>query len=428
MNECGSSHPAIKIPSKLEQRHAVGISLDTTRAEGESLEWERHRLLTQKQESLSNLAGGVAHRFNNLLGALMGNLELALEDLAPEAGIRNNLTQALKAAQQAADLSRLMLTYVGQSVIEKSRIDLSGVVERVMPLIEASLPGKVRLNKALARDLPTVEADVDSIRQIAINLAANSWESLGDKGGEVGLFTGVAFFDEPYLRQTAAGVPLSSGTYVYLEVSDTGSGMTEGVRSRMFDPFFSTKFPGRGLGLSTVWGLVHSFQGGIAVVSEPGQGTTIRVLLPPVGSAERPGLPRAEAATPAEPWLEGGTILLVEDDEMVRKMTQAMLSRMGFRVLVARDGEEALALFRDQAGEIDGVLSDLTMPGLSGWEVLEAVRALKPEVPFILASGYEEAQVRDQNRKEQSQVFFHKPYQMADLKQALGKILGQPRT
>jgi len=278
--------------------------LDTNekvRAEGESLEWERDRQLTQKQESLSDLAGGVAHRFNNLLGALMCNLELALDDLASETEIRENLTQALKAAHQAADLSRSMLTYVGQSMTEKSRIDLSRAVEWVMPLIEASLPGKVSLNKALVRDLPTIEADADFFRQIAINLVTNSWESLGDQGGEVTLSTGVAFFDKPYLRQTAVGVPPPSGTYVYLEVSDTGSGMTQDVRSRMFDPFFSTKFPGRGLGLSTVWGLVRSFQGSLTVVSEPGQGTSIRVLLPTLESSESPGLPRAEAVTLAEP-------------------------------------------------------------------------------------------------------------------------------
>lgn len=412
------------------QEVLIGITRDITeriRAEEERLDWERHRLLAQKRESLGTMAGAVAHRFNNLLAAVLGNLELTLEDLAPEFRIKENLTQALKAGQQAADLSRLMLTYVGQSMPQKSLIDLSREVERIMPLIEASRPGKVRLNKTFARDLPAVLADVDSIPQIVVNLAANAWESLENISGAVRLSTGVAFFDESYLRHAMAEVPLSPGAYVYLEVSDTGSGVTEDVRSRMFDPFFSTRFPGRGLGLSTVWGLVRSFQGGITVVSEPGQGTTIRVLLPAAGSSEHHESQRPEAEAAAEPWQGSGTILLVEDEEMVRRMARTMLSRLGFRVLEARDGEEAVALFRAQTGEIDGVLSDLTMPRLSGWEVLEAVRALKPGVPVILTSGYEEAQVRDQSRKEQPQVFLQKPYQLADLKQALGKILGQSR-
>jgi PAS domain S-box-containing protein len=407
-------------------REAIfGITRDITeriRTEEERLEWERHRLLAQKREGLGTMAGAVAHRFNNLLGAVLGNLELTLEDLAPGSGIRENLTQARMAAQQAADLSRLLLTYVGQAVPEKSLINLSGEVEGIMPLIEASRPGKVRLTSAFARDLPAVLADSDSILPIVVSLAANAWESMGEKGGEVRLSTGVAFFDESCFKQKTAGLPLSSGTYVYLEVSDTGSGMTEDVRSRMFDPFFSTKFPGRGLGLSTVWGLVRSFQGGITVVSEPGQGSKIRVMLPAAGGLGISEGPDPENKASGELPPGNRTILLAEDEEMVRRMAQTMLSRLGFRVLAAKDGEEALEIFRARTGEIDGVLCDLTMPGLSGWEVLEGVRALKPGEPVILSSGYEEAQVRDRNRKEQPQAFLHKPYSLAELRAALKKM------
>ncbi|MBI5582669.1 MAG: PAS domain S-box protein, partial [Deltaproteobacteria bacterium] len=407
------------------QEVLIGITRDITertRAEEERLEWERHLLAAQKRESLGTLAGAVAHRFNNLLGALMGNLELSLDDLSREGEIRENLTAALEATHQAADLSRLMLTYVGQSVPGKSRVDLSREVERIMPLIKASQPGKIRLTQAIAAGLPTVEVGADGIRQITINLAANAWESLGGEGGEVSLTTGAAFFDEFYLRAAVSEEPLPSGTYVYLEISDTGSGITDEVRSRMFDPFFSTKFLGRGLGLATVWGLVRASRGGIVVDSEPGKGTTVRVLLPSAGTVERPKPRPSKTAALAEPQ-GSGTILLVEDEETVRRMSRTMLNRLGFRVLAAKDGEEAVALFQTLSGEIDGVLTDLTMPGMSGWEVLEAVRVLKPGVPVILASGYEEAQVRDQNRKEQPQFFLHKPYRLDDLKEALGKIM-----
>lgn len=397
------------------------------KADADRLEMERRMLLAQKRESLGTMAGAIAHHFNNLLGAVMGNLELAKEDLSRGVRIEGYLSEAMTASQRASKLSSLMLTYVGQTDADWTLCDLSREVERSMPLIIASFPGKARLRKTLAANLPSVMASGDALGQIMLALVTNAWEALGGAGGEVSITTGFGSFDERYLSRTVGVEAPPAGDYVFLEVADDGCGMDRDTVARMFDPFYSTKFTGRGLDLAAVAGMVRSCRGAILVTSGRGEGTAVRVLLPAAGDSIFPVAGEADTAPSvsrlAAPSSSGPlTVLLAEDEEMVRNMVRTMLERLGYTVITARDGAEALEVFRQQRDRIGCVLLDLTMPRLDGWEVLQSIREMGAGVPVILASGYDEGQVMQGGKDERPQAFLHKPYRMAELRDKLRSV------
>jgi PAS domain S-box-containing protein len=263
--------------------YAFCIMYDITElkeSEAGRLDMERRLLLAQKRESLGYMAGGVAHHFNNLMMAVMGNLELFRDELQQHGRGLRILNQAQAAARRARDLSRLMLTYLGHGVGMRGLCHISTEIQKAIPLIEESLPPNVQLKMHLAPVLPQIRADVDTLRRVVLNLTTNACESLHDKGGEVAIRTGVDVCDEAFLRMTVGTETLAPGRYVYLEVSDNGCGMDADTVARMFDPFFSTKFIGRGLGLATVMGIVQGHGGGLAVTSRQGAGAVVRALFP----------------------------------------------------------------------------------------------------------------------------------------------------
>jgi CheY-like chemotaxis protein len=372
------------------------------------------------------LAGGIAHDFNNLLTAILGNLDLALYDLSPVSPARTSVGEAIHAAKRAADLTRQMLAYSGKGHFIVTDIDLSELVDENAHLLKASLPKITTLNFHMSEDLPPISADAGQIQQVVMNLITNASESLGDKSGIVALSTGVMDCEEEYMRRSRLEGKISSGRFVFLEVSDTGCGMDEETQRRLFDPFFTTKSTGRGLGMSALLGIVRGHKGAIMVESEVGRGTTIRVLFPVSKTASVERGPKKKAAKGqirdvGTPSLSG-TVLVVDDEEFVRRLWESMLMHAGYRSLTAASGDEAVALLRDHADEIVCVILDLTMPGMDGVATFEALRAIKPDVRVILSSGYNEQEAIQRFSGQGLAGFIKKPYEMETLLAELRRV------
>jgi len=393
--------------------------------ERKKAEEERNRLEeqvrhAQKLESLGVLAGGIAHDFNNLLMAILGYTELALANLPPGSQIRPNLEEVEKAARRAADLCRQMLAYSGKGRFVIENLDLGEIVKEMSDMLAMSISKKAVLRYRLSPDLPRVEADAAQIRQVVMNLIINASEAIGDTSGVISLSTGLMDCDRAYLREVAGGDELPEGRYIFLEVTDTGTGMDKATQEKIFDPFFTTKFTGRGLGLAAVLGIVRGHRGAIKVYSETGKGSTFKVLLPAAGVAAVTGtVPKA----PDAGWKGSGTVLLADDEEMVRQVGVSMLESMGFRVLAATDGQAAVEVFREHMDEIRCVVLDLTMPRMDGEEAYREISRLHPGVPVILTSGYTEQQVTRRSTREGLAGFIQKPYKMNDFASLLHRVL-----
>ena len=407
-------------------RMAVSDISERKRAEQERLEMERRLLHGQKLESLGVLAGGIAHDFNNLLTAITGNLALALAHLSPASAARERMEEAVRATKRAAELTRQLLAYSGRGRFVLEALDLSEAVEENAHMLRAAIPGTVTLSLHLGKPLPAIAADAAQIQQIVMNLITNAAEAIGGRAGVVTLSTGVGAFDAAYLgRGRVAEVP-APGKFIWLEVTDTGSGMDTTTQQRLFDPFFTTKFTGRGLGMSAVLGIVKGHGGTLIVDSQPGEGTTIRVLFPPSenpSSAKRStGHALGESPHEEKPSAVLGTILVVDDEDVVRDVCAQMVEFLGFRVLRAANGEEAVALFRAHSREIVGVILDLTMPQMDGVAAFEALRRIQPGVNVILSSGYDEQEATERFAGHGLACFLQKPYELDTLKARLERV------
>ncbi len=403
-------------PFVFEGREASILSaLDTTdlvRAEEERRRLDQQMQQTQKLESLGVLAGGIAHDFNNLLVAILGNAGLALMELPPESPARHTVMQIETAAQRAAELTRQMLAYSGKGRFVIERLNLSRVVEEMAHLLEVSVSKRAVLKYRFAPNLPAVEGDVTQLRQVIMNLITNASDAIGERSGVISVSTGLMYADAAYLKTAYMDDELPEGDYVYLEVADTGVGMDEETARRIFEPFFTTKFTGRGLGLAAVLGIVRSHRGAIKLYTEPGRGTTFKILLPVAGPAPAPTDPAPAAAAAAPP--RAATILVVDDDETVRTVTRRMLEQAGYTVHLAADGAEALARYREHPG-VDLVLLDMTMPHMDGEETFRELRRIDPGVRVLLTSGYNEQDATERFAGKGLAGFIQKPYRPQDL-------------
>lgn len=400
-----------------------GVGTDITErswAEKERARLQKQMQQAQKLESLGVLAGGIAHDFNNLLMGILGNAELAMDDLPPLSSAREGLIEIEKAAKRAADLSRQMLSYSGRGRLMVEEIHLNTLLKEMDSLLQVSASKSAVLKYELADHLPPIRADVSQVHQVVVNLVSNASEAIESGGGIITLTTGCQTVSPDQLANTYIDDNLPGGRYVYLRVADTGCGMDNATLARVFDPFFSTKFAGRGLGLAVVLGIVRGHKGAIQVESRPGTGSTFTVLFP---ALETPAEPYQEDLPGAEQWLGKGLILLVDDEQTVRAVGQRMVEKAGFRVLCAADGLEALALFRDHAGEIACVLLDLTMPVMDGEAVLRELQKVRSEVPVILCSGYDEQLILERFRGKGLAGVIHKPYHAAELLSKLREVL-----
>ena len=396
----------------------VGISRDITDRKA----MEEQMQQSQKLESLGVLAGGIAHDFNNILAVVLGNAEVAAQNLAPESTAWKHVDEIAKASQRAADLCRQMLAYSGQGSFDIQPLDLSEVIREMQQMLHMAISKKSSLRLSLAADLPAVELDVAQMRQIALNLVMNASEAMGDKGGEIRVSTAAVDCDRAYLDSAWGAEPLAEGRYVTMEVEDSGTGMDEATKARIFEPFFTTKFTGRGLGLSAVLGIVRRHGGAIRVYSEPGKGSTFKLLFP--ASVTRPRIAAPTRGSCGE-WQGHGTILLVDDEEGVRHVGSAMLETLGFCVLTAADGAGALDVYRAHRDEITCVLLDMTMPRIGGAETFQALREMDPNVRVLLCSGYSEQHVSQQFSGAGPAGFIQKPYRMATLQEKLRRIVGE---
>jgi signal transduction histidine kinase/ABC-type amino acid transport substrate-binding protein/ActR/RegA family two-component response regulator len=376
----------------------------------------RNRQL-QKAESLGRMTAAIAHHFNNKLHVIMGHMELAMQSLTPDGKSVENLTAALQAADKAAEVSRLMLTSLGQVNDKLEPLDLAETCRKRLPLIQAAMPEHVALTTDLHIPGPVIASNANQIQLILTNLIGNSWEAIGDNQGTIELAVKrVSPADISPVHRFPIDWQPDEKSYACLEVRDTGCGITENDIDEAFDPFFSTKFTGRGLGLPVVLGLVQANNGAVTVASEPGRGSVFRVFFP-ISPAEAAARPDKVADDREIEW--SGSVLLVDDDKIVLIITGEMLSMLGFTVLTAGDGIEAVELFRQHQDQIRFVLSDFAMPRMNGLETLTALRQIDPAIPVILASGYSEEQVMDGTHHECPQAFLAKPYRLQDLKEAI---------
>jgi two-component system, cell cycle sensor histidine kinase and response regulator CckA len=381
------------------------------RAEAEHRLMQEQLLHVQKLESLGVLAGGIAHDFNNILMSIIGNTDLALLRINRESPAVDNLRQIEKASARAADLAKQMLAYSGKGKFVVEDLDLNVLLEEMLDMLQVSISKKAELRLNLPRNLPAVEVDATQLRQIVMNLVINASEAIGEQSGVIAITTGCMDCDQSYLKDLWLSENIVDGPYVYLEVADTGCGMTRETLARVFDPFFTTKFSGRGLGMAAVLGIVKGHQGAIRVCSEPGKGSTLKILLPASG---RPAEVVRQQCREEE-WRGSGTVLLVDDEETVREIGSEMLKEFGFQVITAGDGQEGIDIFKVTPG-IAFVILDLTMPHLDGEQCFRELRKLAPGVKVIMTSGYNEHEVTQKFVGKGLAGFLQKPYTVSELK------------
>jgi len=374
----------------------------------------------QKLEGLGVLAGGIAHDFNNLLTAIMANLNLAQMLIPEEAKAAHYLKSVETTVTRASDLTRQMLAYSGRGAFVIQPLDLNQVTQEITQLLKVSISKKVQIRFDLLPNLPCIEADVSQVQQVLMNLVTNASEAIGDQAGTITLRTRSSMLTQADLLRDFPGQVLEPGSFVTLEVSDTGSGMDPDTLEHLFEPFFTTKFSGRGLGLSALRGILKGHHAGIQISSRPGQGSIFLIHFP-AGST----LPATRIEDPENPWQPGpapGTVLVVDDEPTVLASTSAMLRTLGYPVIEARDGLEALDRFDESAGDISLVLLDLTMPRMDGHEALRELQKRRPTVKVILCSGYHKQEALKETRLGGCVGFLQKPFRLRDLRAALQKL------
>jgi PAS domain S-box-containing protein len=383
---------------------------------------EEARRQTQKLESLGVLAGGVAHDFNNLLTGMLGQTSLAKLKLARGLSVEEHIDKAVVSAERAADLTRQLLAYAGKAKFQIITLDLNQIIRDYAGLLATALPPRSDLQLDLAANDPLIEGDRGQIQQVVMNLVINAAEAIREQAGFVRVATSVRQVTNLQEVNLVTAAPnLQPGKFVILEVSDNGIGMDQGTMSRIFDPFFSTKTHGHGLGLSATLGIIRTHHGGLQVQSHPGQGTTFTIFFPLVTAQTiptpqpQPGLARQQSSDQA--------VLVIDDEVFIRDVVIDVLSNDGVKVIAAASGEEGVQLFRQHTQEIGVVVLDMKMPGLSGEETYRALRQISPQIKIILSSGYSEIELLRQLGKQPNVTFLPKPYDIDVLEQCVQEML-----
>ncbi len=411
-----------------------GVVKDVTRfkrAEVERHQMEKRLLQSQKLDSLSVMAGSIAHNFNNLMQVVLGNHDLALRQLPESPKIVSFLKEADKAARRASELSTLMLTYVGQSGGVSIPLELNTLAAGMDAVITGMLPRHIQFAMKLGPNLPLVTGDPAQVQQVILNLITNSVEAIGPQPGSITLTTGWMECDESYLWKAYLGENLPEGYYAFFEIEDTGCGMNADTASRVFEPFFTTKFTGRGLGLPAVVGIMRGHRGALTLETAPGKGARMRVLFPAASdspSTQKPEAPRPASSPPPTPSSvpETFTVLVVDDDPGVLEVAgEVIRSVLGYEVLRAENGRDALDLLQKRGRTVSCVLLDMTMPEMSGVEVLKKIQDILPDLPVIMVSGYLEEEVAESLAGLTIQGFLQKPFSMSKLAKILEKIREQ---
>ena len=405
----------------------VGVTRDVTAArEAEQARRVLDQQLqeTQKLESLGVLAGGIAHDFNNLLTGVLGNISLARIHVSDPDALRQHLDGIEASAMRAADLCQQMLAYAGKGRFHEQRLDLGALVNDMLPLLRLSVAKGISLRVEAERDLPAIWADPTQMRQVVLNLVANGSDAI-EGAGAVELRVFAIEAGDPLLADLVPPIePDGTNAYVVLEVSDTGCGMTPEMIARVFEPFYTTKFTGRGLGLAVVHGIVRGHRGGVRVESAPQLGSTFSVVLPAI---EQPAEPLSRLVEPEPAWHGAGVVLLADDEELVRDVTETMLRQLGFEVVTVADGRQAVEAFTADPARFDLVLLDLTMPVMTGTEAVSAIRAVRPDARILMMSGFNEENPPERQAADAPLPFLHKPFTLKGLREVLQDTLQRQR-
>jgi PAS domain S-box-containing protein len=399
----------------------VAIALDITereKAEEELHRTQRQLLQAQKLEAVGQLAGGIAHDFNNYLTVILGNVELLALDLPEEGTAKRVLGEIEKAGRQSAALTQQLLAFSRAQVLEPRVVDLNRIVSGVEAMLERILGEDIDLHFETETTPAPVLVDPSQLEQVIVNLAVNARDAM-PRGGTLSLVTGDVYLDEEFAAEHPGIHP---GRHAMLAVSDTGTGMDPEVLSQIFEPFFTTKGKdrGTGLGLSTVFGILRQSGGSISVESQPGRGTTFRIYLPLVeteADSEPPIAVSADLPRGSE------TILLAEDQAMVRRVTRAFLEARGYAVVEAEDGRRALALLESDASRFDLLIADVIMPRMGGFELAARARDLEPELPVLLMSGYAEPAPEHRGEHASGMPLLKKPFTARELLEKLSLAL-----
>jgi len=381
-------------------------------------ELEQQLIQAQKMEAVGRLAGGVAHDFNNLLTVILGYNEMLRDHLKNDPVGSEYVGEVLRASERASALTNQLLAFSRRQVSVPRQVDLNDLVRNIDKMLRRIIGEDVRLEVKLASALPEIEVDPGQIDQVIMNLAVNSRDAM-PAGGQLVIETAAIRLTEEYAATHVSPAP---GSYALLTVSDTGMGMDSATQARIFEPFFTTKEQGKGtgLGLSIVYGIVKQNGGEILVYSEPGKGTAFKIYLPAAGQSAQPA---PAAVTDTTPQQATGAILLVEDEDQVRNLTRAMLSRLGHRVFDFGSGAAALEFLRSRSEEIDLLVSDIVMPQMSGLDLAREAEALRPGIRLLLMSGYTETSVSTQGLIAPGTVFIHKPFTAASLREKVAEAL-----
>jgi signal transduction histidine kinase/CheY-like chemotaxis protein len=416
------------LPRPLENGDVLwtGALMDITdrkKIEEEKYTLEQQFQHTQKLESLGVLSGGIAHDFNNILAVIIGNCSLALlhkenaSEYIPDIGT---------AAERAAELCRQMMAYAGKAQLVQTNVNLRSLVEGIVDMLKRTIPQNAEIKLDNSTDFPFIKGDASQLNQIVMNLIINASEAIGKEQGEIEVSLTEITISEDKPCRDYNGNTISPGTYVCLEVTDNGCGMDEETKWRIFEPFYTTKFSGRGLGMSAVLGIIMSHKGALQLHSQIGQGTTFKAYLPAQSSVSDNDVKVLQ--TTQTPWQGSGTILLVEDENKVRHIAKRMLEFLGFTVVEAVNGKEALNLYQMYALEIALVLTDVGMPIMDGYALFNMLKQINPALPIIISSGFGDADVTSKIDYDDITGIISKPYTLAKLGDVLKNVLDRAST
>ena len=414
---------AAAVSSEADEPGALVLFKDITKeleaqAERERIEQQMQR--AQRLESLGVLAGGIAHDFNNLLVSIVGNADLALLLATPGSPMQKALIKIKLAGGRASELTEQLLVYSGKSEVRTEAIELNRLVTELKDLLEVSIPDYVSLEMMLSPDLPPIRGDAAQIGQVLMNLVTNASDAIGERPGRMMMTTGTIYLTPEKCAELRTSWDVSEGRHVFVDVADTGCGMDEATRQQMLEPFFTTKFEGRGLGLAAVAGIIRSHHGALEVESEVGAGSTVRVLLPAAPSAHVRDTP-SDVDLSNVSGLLAGTVLVVDDEADVREVLSDMLETLGLSVVTASDGAEAVEVFESSPESFRAVILDMAMPRMGGAEALRGLRAIRGDIPVIICTGYGQ----DQNFEgTEPSGFLPKPFKLATLVRKLEEVLG----
>ena len=419
---CYMDYQSRVVPEPDGQSYISGIARDVTERvlhEKRVKQLQDQLLQSQKMEAVGTLAGGIAHDFNNLLAAILGYAEIAQDPRFDQKDTLHSVGQIIRAAERARELVKKILTFSRKMDTDLRPLELNRIVEQSREILERTLPKMIKIETSLTPDLHLVNADVNQMEQILLNLATNAADAM-PQGGRLSIETRNLVLSPEYSREHLDMLP---GRYVVLTVSDTGQGIDQSIRDRIFEPFFTTKGPGKGtgLGLSTVYGVAASHGGSVHCYSEPGQGTTFKIFLPIHPDQAKKLQEDGERAAP----LVGGqeNILLVDDEQALREVGSLTLNKLGYRVITASSGEEALGLYQEMDPKPDLVILDLGMPGMGGFKCMEEILAINPRARVMIASGYSAKGQVQQALDQGAAAFVPKPFRVEELAGTVRRVL-----